>query len=115
MRAPVRCKLRHVGAEQNDPSGIWSHVATDLIEQRGLAGAVRADDQAAFARSYRERYVLRYRKSAEGFVQIYDLERARGPRDPPRSLVINVVRPGTMPVGITSTMNKNTKPSSMFH
>src|ERR1700694_2540985 len=110
MRTPIGCKLCHVGAEQTYLSGIWPHVATDLIEQRGLAGAVRADDQSAFARPYRERYVLRYRKSAERLVQGYDLECVRGHRGPLRSPVINLVRPGMIPVGITRTMNKNTKP-----
>ncbi len=60
MSARVRRKLRNVGAEQLDLSRIRPHVAADLIEQSSLAGAIRTDDQAAFAGPYRERDALRY-------------------------------------------------------
>jgi len=53
---------------------IRPQVAADLIEQGGLAGTVRANDQAAFTGPYREGYVLRHHKAAEGFFQIDDLE-----------------------------------------
>jgi hypothetical protein len=50
MRALVGREVRDVGAEQLDLSRIRPQVAADLIEQRGLARAIRADDQAPFAR-----------------------------------------------------------------
>ena len=37
-----------------------------------------------------------------------------GHRDPLRSTAASLLKPGTIPVGITSTMNRNTRPSSMF-
>ena len=101
MRAPVGRKLRDVGAEQLDLSGIRPHVAADLVEQRGLAGAVRADDQAAFARPDRKRYVLRDDEAAERLLQVDDLERVvgcrRGHRDPPRSRATSLLQAGNDP------------------
>ena len=35
-------------------------------------------------------------------------------RNPPRNLATSLPTPGTIPVGITSTMNRKTSPSSMF-
>src|SRR5450631_4896836 len=119
MRALVRREIRDVGAEQLDLSRTRPHVAVDLIEQRGLAGAIRTDDQAAFARPYRQRYALGYDKTAKRLRQVGHFESVlgcqRGHRDPLRSPVSSLLRPGTIPVGITRTMNRNTTPSSMFH
>src|SRR5664279_3532790 len=110
--------MRDVGAEQFDLSRIRAEVAADLIEQSGLAGAVRTDDQAAFARPYRKRYVLRHDKAAERLLQVDDFERVPGcywrHRDLLRSAVASLLRPGTIPVGTTRTMNRNTRPSNMF-
>src|SRR3954447_24007592 len=116
MRAPVRRQLRDVGAKKFYLSGIRLEVAGDLVEQSGLAGAIGPDDQPAFARPYRKRHVLRHWKAAKGLVQVDDLERVRRcrHRGPPRSRAASLCRPGVIPVGITSTMNRNTSPSSMF-
>src|SRR5450631_963056 len=117
MRAFVGGKSRYVGPEQLDLSRIRTEVAADLIEQGGLAGAIRADDQTPFARPDRKRYVLRHDKAAERLLQVDDLERMAGRpghRDPLRSAVASLLRPGTIPVGTTRTMNRNTRPSSMF-
>src|SRR5258707_823172 len=79
------------------------------------AGAVGADDEAALARSDRQRYVLGHRKAAERLLQVVDLQRVgRGHGFAPRFLDASLRRPGMIPVGITSTMNRNTRPSSMF-
>src|SRR5258708_1959785 len=116
MCAAVGRELGDVGSEQSDLSRIRPHVTADLVEQRGLAGAVRTDDQAALARPYCERYVLRHHKSAERLLQVDDLERIVGCRGCHRvPLRSNLLKPGTIPVGITRTMNRNTRPSSMFH
>src|SRR4051794_11368594 len=117
MRALVRRQLRDVGAEQLYAPGIRLEVAGDLVEQGGLARAIRTDDQPPFARPYRQRHIVRHRKAAERFLQVDDLERVRrwAHRDPPRSFAASLCRPGVIPVGITSTMNRNTNPSSMFH
>src|SRR5450756_371982 len=118
MRPSVGRKSRDIGAEQPDLTRVRPHVAADLVEQRGLAGTIRADDQAAFARPHRERYVLGDGKAAERLRQIDDFKGMVGcelcHRDPLRRAVISLLTPGTMPVGITSTMNRNTRPSSMF-
>src|SRR5690348_11751011 len=115
MSALVGRERRDVGAEQLNLTRVRSHIAADLVEQGSLAGAIRADDQAPLAGPYRERYVLCHRKSAEGFVQPDDLKGRRGHRDLPRIADVSLRKPGTIPVGITMTINRNTRPSSMFH
>src|SRR5947209_9243583 len=115
MRALVGGEPRYVCAEQLDVSGIGFEVAGDLVEQRGLAGAVRTDDQVPLAWADRHRDILRHRQPAERLVQMDDLQRVGSRhRGPPRHLATSLVNPGTMPVGISSTMNRNTSPSSMF-
>ena len=70
MRALVGRELRDLGSEQLDLPGVWPHVTADLIEQGSLAGAVGADDQAAFARPYRQRYVLGHHQPAERLFEV---------------------------------------------
>src|SRR5258705_9339408 len=112
-------RICHVGAEQLDLPRIRAQVAADLIKQSGLAGTIRTDDEAALALANRERYVLRYDEAAKCLLQVDDFKRMiwgpRGHRDPPRCPIVNLLRAGTIPVGITKTMNRNTRPSSMFH
>src|ERR1700676_2584389 len=119
MRPLVGRQMRDVGAEQFDLSRIRSQVAADLIEQRGLARAIRADDQTAFSRPDREGYALRDHEPAERLLQIDDFECMvrcqRDHRDSLRNCAVSLLKPGTSPAGITSTMNRNTSPSSMFH
>src|SRR4051812_1118119 len=116
MRALEGCEPRDIRAEQSDLSGIGTQLAGDLVEQRGLAGAVGADDQMPLARADRHRDVLRHRQPAERLVQMDDLQRVATSchRGPPRHLTASRYKAGMMPVGITSTMNRNTSPSSMF-
>jgi hypothetical protein len=89
MRALVRRQLCDVLAEQLDLARVRSHVATDLVEQRGLAGAVGADDQTAFTGLDGERYALRDLQAAERLAQADDFEgqlgRRRGHDDRPRT------------------------------
>src|ERR1700682_3745031 len=119
MRPLVGRRMRDVGAEQFDLSRIRPQVAADLIEQGGLARAVRADDKAAFARPDRKRYALRDHKAAERLHQVDDFECVircrRGHRDSLRNPAVSLLKQGTSPAGITSTMNRKTSPSSMFH
>src|SRR6476469_5288757 len=115
MSALVGRERRNGGAEQLNLTRIRPHFAADLVEQGRLASAIRADDQAPLAGPYRERYVLCHRKSAEGFVQADDLKSKRGHRDLPRIADVSLYRPGTIPVGITMTIIRNTRPNSMFH
>src|SRR5260370_14100873 len=110
--------MRDVGAEQLDLSRIRPQVTADLIEQGGLAGAIRSNDQAAFARPYRERNALGHHKATERLFQVDDLERMAGcycrHRDPLPNAVASLLTPGTIPVGTTRTMNRNTRPNNMF-
>src|SRR3569832_1407428 len=118
MRALIRRKRRDVFAEQSDLTGVRPHVAADLVEQRGLPGAVGADDQPPLTGLDRKRHALRDLQAAERLVQADDLKRKGGcgcgHDDRPRKRAVSFCRPGTMPVGITSTMKRNTRPSSMF-
>jgi len=61
---PGGCNLTRVARQQSGHA----------FQQGGLAGAVRADDQAALARPDRERDVLCYDQAAERLLQIDDLE-----------------------------------------
>ena len=57
-------------------------------------------------------------EAAERLVQADDFKREAGRRrghdDRLRNRAVSFCKPGTIPVGITSTMNRNTRPSSMF-
>src|SRR5206468_1500469 len=112
MSALVWREFRDCGAEQFDLARIRLQVAGDLVEQGGLARPVGADDEMTFAGPDRHRYVLRHRQAAERLVQMYDLERERGRhRAPPRSRTASRPSAGMIPAGISSTMNRNTRPS----
>src|SRR5215469_15725894 len=50
MGAEPRGEPRDVAAEEGDRAAIGFELAHDEAEERGLAGAVRADDEAALAR-----------------------------------------------------------------
>src|SRR5579884_3116444 len=64
-----------VGSEQLDLPGIGAEVAANLVEQSGLAGAVRPDDQPSLARLNHERNILGDGQAAEGFSQADDFKR----------------------------------------
>ena len=55
MRALVRCQALHLFAEQQMRAGVAPQIARDEVEERGLAGAVGADDEPALACFYFER------------------------------------------------------------
>src|SRR5581483_1045928 len=116
MRAGVGRKPRDVVAEQLDPARVRPQVATDLVEQRGLAGPVGTNDQTALAGADGECDVLRDSQAAESLVQTCDFKRGSPKTHDgrPRNRSANVSKPGTIPLGITRTMNRNTRPSSMF-
>ena len=58
MHALLRRHADQFLAEQLDRAAVGGEIAGDQVEQRGLAGAVRPDDQAALAGHHRERDVL---------------------------------------------------------
>src|SRR6204780_2521951 len=65
-------------AERRDRAAIGPHLAGDQVEERGLAGAVGADDEAAFAGLDAQADRAGYAQAAEGFVEIADDQRAHG-------------------------------------
>ena len=82
MRAPAAGHARDVAAEQRDRAAVGRDLAGDQVEQRGLAGAVRADDQAPLAGLDREVDVGGDAQAAEGLAQRFDGERGHALRSP---------------------------------
>src|SRR5262249_9136040 len=105
--------------EQSDLAGVGQNVAGDLVEQGRLPCAVRAKQQPALAGTDRDGHVLRSRQTTELLVQMDHLERVSRIRRPHlRGSLTKETRrftPGTMPSGMTRTMIRNMKPSSIFH
>ncbi len=117
MGAAMRRQIGDVLPEQLDLARIGQEIAGDLIEQCGLAGAIGADDQPALAGANQQRNILGDGKAAERLLEVSHFERVGdgiAHRAPPRIRAARLRTPGTIPVGITSTMNRNTSPSSMF-
>src|SRR6185369_2788097 len=113
-------------AQQRDAARVGGQVARDQVEQRGLAGAVGADQQVPLALLDPQVDRARDLQPAEGLAQIGDFDdgahvvfssgpdfsmgravRRRGRR--------RRASPATMPPGMNITMMMNTKPSSMIH
>src|SRR6266851_4175404 len=99
----MRREVGDVFSKQDDVSGIARQVAGDQVEERGLAGAVGADDQAPLARRHLERDIADGRQAAERFPQVLEAKRSH-----------SLFTPGTTPSGMNTTMRTKTKPSSMF-
>ena len=128
VHASLRGHAQEFLPEQPDRTGIGGEVAGDQVEQRGLAGPVRADDQAALARHDGERYVLRGRQAAEALAEMRDLERGRrhcaGSDAVPRAALRPLMRfcnrrhacvqPGTRPYGMNMITTTKMRPSSVF-
>ena len=129
MGAAARGGARQLLAEQRDRAAIGPHLAGDQVEERGLAGAVGADDEAAFAGLDAQADRAGDAQAAEGFVEIADDQRAHGAsafcEGPPaagaaggRSALsaqrARRTEPGTSPSGMNTTMATKIAPSSMF-
>jgi len=115
VRALMRLKALDLRAEQPDRAAIAGQVTGEKVEERGLARAVRADDEPALARHDLERDIVDRGQAAERLLQAADLERGRHlahqrafKRAHPRRI------PGTRPSGMKITITTKTKPSSMF-
>ena len=61
-------------AEQPDRAAVGGEIAGDQVEQSGLAGAVRSDDQPPLAGHDGERNILGRRQAAEALVEAYDFK-----------------------------------------
>src|SRR5664280_1549100 len=124
MRAAPARRLGNVLPEQMDRAFVGRDLAGDQIEQRGLAGAVGADDQPAFARLDIEIDIAGDAQAAERFTQAADGERAHGLPSGAGALAgAFILRqasrhsralPGTRPSGIKMTMATKMAPSRKF-
>src|SRR3989442_110801 len=99
----MRREAGHVFFKQEDVSGIPRQVAGDQVEERGLAGAVRADDEAPLARRHLERDVVDGRKATKRLSQVLEVKRSH-----------SLFTPGTTPSGMNTTISTKTKPRSVF-
>src|SRR6185312_1521390 len=74
MAAPPRRQARDVGAGEADAAGIGRQLAAELGDERGLAGAVRADDGVQFAFRDLEHEVVGGDDAAEALGELVDLQ-----------------------------------------
>ena len=125
MYAPLGRHAHQFLAEQLHRTGIGGQIAGDEIEQRGLAGAVRADDQPAFARHHLQRDIPGRRQAAETLVQAVDDERGRHSAGSAAGAgVFGLLRfakrsqsarkPGTSPSGMKMMTAMKVAPSRVF-
>src|SRR3990170_1907682 len=103
----VRRGARAVIAEIEDAAGSRRNVAADDLEQRRLAGAIRADQAHHLALVYAERDVSQRHQAAEVAPDVAHFERGRGHRV--RPLNWRDSRP-TMPLGARSTTTSSMMP-----
>src|SRR5207245_8921728 len=97
-----------------------------VVDSRGRAGGVRAEDGPGRARHHRDRHVLGRRQAAEAVVEMRELERRHGHRAGSdaapragleirlRSRCHNWAQPGTSPYGMNMMTTTKIKPSSVF-
>src|SRR2546426_972334 len=74
-----------VGAGEDDPPRVRVRVAGDAVEERGLAGSVRADEPDDLARRDRERDLLVGDEAAEALRDGAELEKRRHAQPRPTS------------------------------
>src|SRR4029453_18560036 len=132
VHAPLRGHAQQLLSEQPDRAAVGGEIAGDQVEQRGLAGAVRADDQAPLARHHAQRHVLGCGQPAEPLAQMRDFERRYRRRrghcadsDAVWLVVLRAlarfahrrhscVQPGTRPEGMNTITTTKITPSSVF-
>src|SRR5664279_5212129 len=128
VRAPTARRAGDVLAEQPDRAAVGRDLAGDQVEQRGLAGAIGADDQPPLARLNIEIDAAGDMQPAEGFGEACDGEGGHGggPRLSPAATAPGfgfICRhasrqsravPGTRPSGIRMTMATKIAPSRKF-
>ena len=74
------CQARDFLVFKNDPAPIGFEMAGDQIEQRGLAGAVRADNRHEISLPDRELGAVDRLEVLEGLVKVFNLQHRRPPR-----------------------------------
>src|SRR5215510_13815088 len=126
MGTAMRRNPGDVPVEQPDRAGIGCDLAGDQVEQRGLAGPVGADDQAALARLDRQVDIGGDAQSAEVLAEIADGERSHGLSSSlgrasvaPERVACHSQRarrtePGTRPSGMKVIMTTKITPRTRF-
>ncbi len=132
MGALAARHLGDVAVEQLDRAAVGKKLAGDEIEQRGLAGAVRPDDQPALARLDFQIDVGGDAQAAERFAQALDGKRGHGfgstagaagcvtgttffvPLIARHAERDSRAMPGTRPSGMNTTMATKMAPSMKF-
>ena len=122
---PRRRQAQQFLAEQPHGAAVRIEIAGHEIEQRRLAGPIRADDEAAFARHHLDRYILGGRQAAEALAQSRHLQGGAHERASAASFFSgaraalrrrhNCWKPGTKPCGMKITTTMKIAPSSEFH
>src|SRR6266516_2597330 len=100
-----------VFALEQDAAAVRRKVAADQIDQRGLAGAVRADEREKFALVDGEIHAIAGVDVAELLAEIDRLEKDHAGFSFHRSLVAAAEIAPTMPVGNSMTRSTRTTPS----
>src|SRR5262249_37777357 len=113
--------------EQQDRPAVRRELSHDEVEQRGLAGAVRTDDQPPLARLDDEIDVGGDAQAAERLAEPVDDERGHGvapapsaapalrrPRSERHPIRHSRALPGTRPSGMKRTMSTKMAPSMKF-
>src|SRR5262249_878691 len=113
-------------AVEKDRAGVGGDLAGDQVEQRGLGGAVWADDEPPFAGRNVECDVGGHAQAAEGLVEVLHAERGHGLRSPSladgagcgrwacRLAFQSRTVPGSRPSGMNVMMRTKMMPSTMF-
>src|SRR5262245_64110088 len=142
MGPPAAGHAHELAAEQADGARVGPQFAGDQVEERGLAGAVRADDQPPLAGLDAHVHVAGDAQPAERLPQAAELERAHAPSPVPLPMALPVPlpcgtaaiaagparrghqrrttqrhsrrEPGTSPSGMKTTMATKIAPSTKF-
>src|SRR5262249_29188493 len=125
---PPARDARDVVPEEANRSTVGTQLPRDEVEERGLAGAVRTDDEPALARLDGEADRGRHAKPPEGLVEAAHGERAHRPASCRGGIAAAAAcgrhlavdrrtrrpRPGTSPSGMNTTMRTKMAPRTKF-
>src|SRR5947207_2683112 len=74
MLSRMRWQVRHLGAIEEDAAAVGRHGAGDLANERGLAGAVRANERVYLAAHDLERHIVGSDDAAEALAHAAQLK-----------------------------------------
>src|SRR5690606_36597835 len=113
LDALLRRQMRDVGIAEPDAAGIRTQHAGHQIDQRGLAGAVRADQRVALALREGDRDVARDDERAEGLLETAGRPR-RDDHGAPRRDGISRASPPRMPFCRNITTITSSRPIQKY-